>query len=125
MAATERSTVIGVFSSEGIARQAVHDLQQAGFDSNQIYYADPYGSAKKDFWQGFKHFFSGRRGSVSEQNVANELDELGLPRNEVQYYEQEFKDGNYIVAVHAPGREQEAFSILRSDGAYNYDVEIH
>ncbi len=123
MTTTERPTVVGVFSDKGLAQHAVDDLKQAGFDSSQIHYANPDENSKAGFWQELKGFFSGRRGGPSDEHVENELDDLGLPQNEVQYYEKEYNEGNQVLAVRAPGRQQEALNILRNDGAYNYDMQ--
>ncbi|MBL8799413.1 MAG: hypothetical protein JNM56_36360 [Planctomycetia bacterium] len=42
---------------------------------------------------------------------------MGISEEEAEYYESEFKAGRYIVTVKANGREAEALSIIRRNGA--------
>jgi hypothetical protein len=51
--------------------------------------------------------------------VAGALIGLGVPEEEVPYYEEEFKSGRTVVTVQADGRFDEAWSILTRHGAYN------
>jgi hypothetical protein len=44
---------------------------------------------------------------------------LGIPEEEARYYEQEFAAGRTLVTVRPEGRYEEAFTILRSNGAYD------
>jgi hypothetical protein len=44
---------------------------------------------------------------------------LGIPEEEAHYYEEEFKHGRILVSVKAPGRYDEARSILQRWGAYD------
>jgi len=51
--------------------------------------------------------------------VAGALVGMGIPREEADYYESEFKSGRTIVTVHAPGREDEAMAIMRLFGGFD------
>lgn len=42
---------------------------------------------------------------------------MGIPEEDAEYYEGEFKAGRYIVTVKADGREAEALRIMRRHGA--------
>jgi Heat induced stress protein YflT len=117
-----QGTVIGVFDDRGLADTAVGELQNAGFSSDQIYYSGPEeGHAEDhltDFWQGIKRFFlHGKR--TSHDPLAKELNELGLTDDEIDHYENEYHIGRIIVAVKAPGREEEALAILHENGAHD------
>jgi uncharacterized protein (TIGR02271 family) len=46
---------------------------------------------------------------------------LGVPKEEAEYYEGEFKEGRILVTVKADGRYQEVRNLLRRHGAY--DIE--
>jgi hypothetical protein len=46
---------------------------------------------------------------------------MGIPNEEAEYYEGEFREGRTIVTVNAPSRYMEARDVLRRHGAY--DVE--
>ncbi len=50
--------------------------------------------------------------------IAGALIGMGIPKDEADYYEGEFKAGRTIVTVHPQGRNAEALSILRRHGAY-------
>jgi hypothetical protein len=56
-------------------------------------------------------------GGAAVAGVAGALIGLGLPEDEAQYYESEFRGGRTIVTVRAEGRYDEALAILqRNDG---------
>ncbi len=117
-----QGTVIGVFDDRGLADTAIGELQNAGFSADQIYYSGPEeGHAEDhltDFWQGIKRFFlHGKR--TSQDPLAKELNELGLTDDEIDHYENEYHIGRIIVAVKAPGREEEALAILHENGAHD------
>lgn len=51
--------------------------------------------------------------------LAGALIGMGIPKEEAEYYESEFKAGRILVTVTATGREDEARAILRRNGAYD------
>ena len=109
-----RRTVIGVFDEGAMADQAVTALENAGFSSAEIHRHGH--QATGGFLSGLRNFFSG------DTNQADDTDfsDLGVSGDEASYYEGESQAGRHIVSVSAPGREEEAMSILRANGAYNY-----
>jgi hypothetical protein len=119
MSINQRSTVVGVFSDRSMARQAVDALRNAGFNQDQIRYAGPAGagSASGNFFEDLKSLFTGQ--DTTRGNLASDLTDMGLSNEEAQYYAQECDQGHSVIAVNAPSREQEAMSILQSQGAYN------
>jgi hypothetical protein len=44
---------------------------------------------------------------------------MGVPKEDAEYYDREFRGGRTIVTVNADGRRTEAESILRDHGAYD------
>ncbi len=44
---------------------------------------------------------------------------LGIPEEEAQYYDEQFRSGRTIVTVRSSNRSSEAASILRRNGAYD------
>jgi hypothetical protein len=120
MSINQRSTVVGVFSDRSLARQAVDALRNAGFNQDQIRYAGPggTGSASGSFFEDLKSLFTGQ--DTTRGNLASDLTDMGLSNEEAQYYAQECDQGHSVIAVNAPGREQEAMSLLKSQGAYNH-----
>jgi len=51
--------------------------------------------------------------------LAGALVGMGIPKEDAEYYESEFKAGRTIVTVTAPGRESEARTIFQRYGAYD------
>ncbi len=51
------------------------------------------------------------------------LTQMGVPEEDARYYQGEFESGRLLVTVHAPGREQEALSILHRNGAYDASTQ--
>ncbi len=122
MAIKAQGTVIGVLDDRGSADATIDELQNAGFSSDQVYYSGPEeGHAEDhltDFWQGIKRFFlHGKR--TAQDPLGKELQELGLTDEEIDHYENEYHLGHIIVAVKAPGREEEALAVLRENGAHD------
>ncbi len=110
------STIVGVFRDRATAEQAMEELQNTGFDRDQIRYAGP--GTVGSFLDDIKSLFTGPNASGSV--LANDLSTMGLSDEEAQYYANEYNNGNSILAVNAIGREQEAANILHRYGAYNY-----
>jgi uncharacterized protein (TIGR02271 family) len=98
MTTNARSMAVGVFTDDAQAQQAMTDLQQAGFSNNQIRY-------------------SVRR---SGTGITDSLENLGLSEEEATFYNQEFENGRTIVTVNTSDRQQEAYDILRRNGAYDF-----
>ena len=116
MSVNQSSTVVGVFRDRALADQAMDALFNAGFDRSQIRYAGPGTSGS--FLEDIKNLFTGP--STGGGSIVNDLTGMGLSDEEAQYYSNEYGNGNTVVAVKAPGREQEAMNILQGFKAYNY-----
>src|SRR5260221_8604350 len=58
-------------------------------------------------------------GGAAVAGIVGALIGLGIPEEEAEFYEAEFKAGRTIVTVKADGRNDEAWSILRRNGAYD------
>src|SRR5947209_19197219 len=90
MSTINRSIVTGVFSDDAQAQQAMADLQNAGFSSDQIRYSVHKGGS----------------------GILDSLAGLGLPQNEASFYNDEFLAGRTVVTVNTNDRQQEAYDIL-------------
>jgi uncharacterized protein (TIGR02271 family) len=95
MANTKRSTVAGVFQDDSMAKQAMADLQAAGFSEEQIRYSVHKGGA----------------------GIHDALTGFGFPQDEASYYNAEFLAGRTVVTVQTRDRQQEASELLRRNGA--------
>lgn len=111
MSVTPSSAIVGVFREQTTAEQAMDAFYNAGFTHEQIRRSVPENSG--GFFEDLKNLFTG------SSNVAGDLTGMGLSDEEAQYYVQEQSNGNTILAVHAPGREQEAQTIMQQYGAYS------
>jgi len=61
-------------------------------------------------------------GGAAVAGVVGALVGLGIPEEDAQYYEGEFKSGRILVTVKADGRYDEAWAILHRHGAYNRET---
>jgi outer membrane murein-binding lipoprotein Lpp len=116
MAVNQTSTVVGVFRDRTQADQAMDALNNAGFDRSQIHFAGP--GTKGNFLEDIKSLFVGQ--STSGNDLTNNFTDMGLSNEEAQYYNNEYSNGNTVVTVQAPDREQEALNVLHSYNAYTY-----
>jgi len=116
MTVNQTSTVVGVFKDRTQADQAMDALNNAGFDRSQIHFAGP--GTRGNFLEDIKSLFVGQ--STSGSDITNNLTNMGLSNEEAQYYSNEYNNGNTVVTVMAPDREQEALNVLHSYNAYTY-----
>ena len=123
MAMTGR-TIIGVFDEAGMADQAINSLQNAGFSTDQIYHTGR-AAAGSGFWSGLKSFFGGNDTmNESGAHVANDLEGMGVSDDEANYYENEYNNGHTVVAVRADNNAENAWSLMQTNGAYNYSSRM-
>jgi len=103
MSTYQKPLVIGVFTSTADAQGAIEDLRGAGFEKNQI------GLASQEV------------GNVTS-NLVNELANLGVDREQANFYDNEYKQGRPVVSVRTDGRDQDAVNIItRHNGHTNAD----
>ena len=100
MTTQARSMVVGVFTNEAQAQQAMDDLQQAGFKSSQIKYSVHKGGT----------------------GITDSLENMGLPEEEATFYNSEFEAGHTVVTVNTNDRQQDAYAILSRYGAYDFNA---
>lgn len=121
MSVTPSSTVVGIFRDRAMAEQAIEALYDAGFQREQIRYSMPESAGS--FFEDLKNMFTGNSpADTNGDDLADDLTGMGLSDEEAQYYTSEYSNGNTILTVQAPGREQEALSMLHQHGAYNSRV---
>jgi hypothetical protein len=97
------SIVAGVFQDEAQARHAVDQLRSAGFAYDQV------GVARHN-------------GAMATQSLRDDLLKLGVPEEQANYYDNEYRSGRIVVSVRPDGREAEVENILRSNGAYDFNA---
>lgn len=97
MSTYQSPLVVGVFQKVSDAQSAIEDLRNSGFDKSQI------GLASQE------------AGNVTT-NLVNELANLGVARDQANYYDNEYKQGRPVVSVRPDGRNQDAVNILGRHG---------
>ncbi len=119
---TRRTTVVGVFSDKNMAERAIDALKDAGFSNDEIRYSDTSGGGGGGFFDNLKSWLSGEDTTGTSGNVQSDLKNMGVPEGEANYYAREYDAGHPIVAVRSPGHENDALSIMRSNGSSHYDM---
>jgi len=122
MSTSTRSTVIGVFTDQATADQAINDLKNIGFNSSQIRYFGPgaTGGSSGNFFDDLKSLFTGQQAPGG--SVTNDLTGMGMSSDEAEYYSNEYKNGHPMVVVNTANHQQEALGILHKYGAYDYSM---
>ncbi|HJT55347.1 MAG TPA: YsnF/AvaK domain-containing protein [Ktedonobacteraceae bacterium] len=99
MTTLNRSYVIAVFQDNNQAQQAIQDLLNAGFSRDQIRYSVSRGGG----------------------GIADDLTNMGVPRQEADYYNNEFQQGHTVVTVNTRDQQQQAYDLLTRDGGYDFN----
>jgi hypothetical protein len=97
----DSSIVVGVFKEEVRAESAMNVLRDVGFTNDQIGYA-------------------GRTGKWGINHILEYLVSMGVPEEEVSYYESQYEAGRSIVVIKHDGRRSETLAILLLNGARNH-----
>jgi len=118
--AMRNSTLVGVFDERGQAEAVIEQLHNAGIPDEQIRYSGASTGTGGGFLAGIKSLFTGEDPDASGDNLANDLANMGLSQDEVNYYRNEHQAGHFIVAVNPGDRWQDVQIIMNSAGAYNY-----
>jgi hypothetical protein len=115
---TNESIVIATFSSSKKAENAIAELHDVGFTSDQIRYSQQFTS--ENFLESIKDMliFPDERQDETEADIQTMAQNMGLSQEEIQYYEGTFRSGNFVVVVRPDGKDQEVRTILKKhDGA--------
>ena len=117
---TNESVVMASFTSSDSAENAVEALHDQNFTSDQIRYSGQY--TQENFLQALKDMliFPDERQDESQSDIATMVKNMGISQDELQYYLNDFKKGNFVVVVRPDGRNQEAQSILQQNGGGGY-----
>ncbi|HEY6540555.1 MAG TPA: YsnF/AvaK domain-containing protein [Ktedonobacteraceae bacterium] len=114
MTTTDRATIVGIFTDDTQAQQAIEALRQAGFSDDQITYSG-HGTSSGGFLAGLKSFFTGD--DYPTGGAYNDLVGMGMPEEDARLYAREYDAGRSIVAV-TGSRAQEASAIMSQYGGY-------
>src|SRR5215475_5173963 len=122
MSVTSSSTVIGVFGNRAVAEQAMDALNAIGFERNDMHVLVP--GSTGSFFEELKSFFTGAETTPADDDdkLVRDLMNMGFSNEQARYYSQAYNQGSTLLAVRAPGREQEAMGILHQYGATQQQI---
>jgi len=106
--------VLGIFKDSRPVRDAIDELNDAGFTDDQIEVVSHNESLARETTgsQGFlSRIFSGMT-DTDRTSVRQSLRDLGLDARQVESIDDQIAEDGAVVAVHADGRRAEAMSIL-------------
>ena len=116
MAMSDNSTVVGVFTDDAQAEQAVDELRRVGFSDDEIS-VSRRGATTGGFIESLKRLFTGQ--GTTTATSADDFMRMGVPEQDAGYYQRELDTGRTLVLVRAAGLQQQALGILRQHGAYD------
>jgi hypothetical protein len=116
---TQHSTLVAVFQDRAMAEQAIERLQDAGFQNDHLHYSG--GNTGAGVLSALKNLFTGEDYPTSK-NLVGDLENMGIPDEEAEYYAREHQAGHPIVAIDAGDHVREAEEILQQNGAYRYGM---
>jgi len=116
---TQHSTLVAVFQDRAMAEQAIEKLQDAGFQNDQLHYSG--GNTRAGVLSAIKNLFTGEDYPTSK-NLVGDLENMGIPDEEAEYYAREHQAGHPIVAIDAGDHVREAEEILKQNGASRYGM---
>jgi uncharacterized protein (TIGR02271 family) len=118
VATNEHPTVVGVFRDQTLVEQTIQELRHAGFRDDQIKQFGP-GTGSGGILSTIKNTFAGHENDAADNSAFNTLVNMGVSREDAQYYQQEIDAGHSVVAIESYGHQQEASNILYQHGAYD------
>jgi hypothetical protein len=116
---TQRSTLVAVFHDRAMAEQAIERLQETGFQNDRLYYSG--GNTRAGVLSAIKNLYTGEDYPTSN-SLVGDLENMGIPGEEAEYYVREHQAGHPIVAIDAGEHVREAEEILKQNGVYRYDL---
>lgn len=120
---TNESIIIATFSTAKKAENAIEELHNVGFTSDQIRYSQQF--TNENFLESIKDMllFPNERQDETTADIQTMVQNMGISQEEIQYYEQTFHSGNFVVVVRSDGRGQEARKILKKHDGASYNKQ--
>jgi hypothetical protein len=117
---TNESLAFATFERAEDAEQAIEALHDAGFASDQIRYSKQF--TDEDFLGSIKDLliFPDERQDETESDVLTMVQNMGIEPEELQYYDDAFATGRFVLVVRPDGRDQEVEGILRDNKGSGY-----
>jgi len=112
------NSIVATYAKRSVAAADVAKLQQAGFDSSQLFVAARDGRAKIGEDQGAT--FIGELGALDET-----LYRIGIPKEDVLDYEAEFNIDRLLLAAHgSPGEIARVKRIIAAAHPDSWDASV-
>ena len=117
---TNQSIVMAVFDTAKSAENAVEELHDQGFTSDQIRYSGQF--VNENFLEGVKDLliFSDEAQDESQSDIETMLQNMGMTYKEISYYLNEFNSGHFVDIVRPDGKDRAASMILQKHGGTGY-----
>jgi len=115
----QHSTLVAAFQDRAMAEQAIERLREAGFQNDHLHYSG--GNTRAGVLSAIKNLFTGENYPTSS-NLVGDLENMGIPDEEAEYYAHEHQVGHPIVAIDAGEHVREAEEILQQNGAFRYGM---
>ncbi len=116
---TPLSTVIGVFPDLEQANRAIDGLRHTNFGYDHIRVVE---RGTGGFFDNLKALFTGQGEMAS--STADTLIKMGMPDYEAQYYQRELDANHVLVLMNADDRPEEAFRVMRENGAFDIQSRL-
>ena len=118
---THESITIATFTSARKAENAIEELHNVGFTSDQIRYSRQFSS--ENFLESIKDLliFPNERQDETAADIETLLQNMNIGPEEIQYYEQTFRSGNFVVVVRPDGKDQDVLAILKKHDGKGYN----
>lgn len=116
---TPLSTVIGVFPDHEQADSAIDELRHTRFSYEHIRVIE---RGTGGFVDTLKGMFTGQASVAS--SAADNLTKMGMPDYEAQHYQRELDADHVLVLMNADDRPEEAFTIMRQNGAFDINSRL-
>jgi hypothetical protein len=120
---THESIVIATFSSARKAENAIEELHNVGFTSDQIRYSRQFSS--ENFLESIQDLliFPNEQQDETTADIQTMVQNMGIGPEEIQYYEQTFRSGNFVVVVRPDAKDQEVLTILKKHDGKSYSKQ--
>ncbi len=116
---TPLSTVIGVFPDLEQANKAIDELRNTNFGYDRIRVVE---RGTGGFFDTLKGMFTGQ-GAVAS-STTDTLVKMGMPDYEAQHYQSELDANHVLVLMNADDRPEEAFRVMRENGAFDINSRL-
>jgi hypothetical protein len=107
------ATVVGIFDKQSDASRAVNNLDALGLEPDSIRVLTRGRLEEQDSWLGAL----GRVFTAGDTPLEANLTQMGLTREEAEFYEQELGEDGILVAVETDEKTDHVMQVMRGANA--------